>query len=122
MGSISNWDDTSYGRRLVPVLIDRVATEDPTRECIQVPRSSEPTDGWKSISWKGMANAVNRCAHRIVDICGKPEEGSFPTIAYIGPNDARYIVMMIACVKAGYKVSNPPMYTSFGLLRLRNHN
>lgn len=69
-----------------------------------------------------MANAVNRCAHRIVDICGKPEEGSFPTIAYIGPNDARYIVMMIACVKAGYKVSNPPMYTSFGLLRLRNHN
>lgn len=54
-----------------------------------------------------MANAVNRCAHRIVEVCGKPEKDSFPTIAYLGPNDARYIVMMIAAVKAGYAVSIP---------------
>lgn len=104
MGSVANLrDDTPYGKRLVPVLIDSVAAQDPSRECIQVPRSSDPADGWRSITWKGMANAVNRCAHRIVDICGTPEEGAFPTIAYIGPNDARYIVTMLACIKAGYK-------------------
>lgn len=110
MGSLANLDGEAYGQRLVPVLLDRVAAEDPTRECIQVPRSTEPADGWKSISWKGMANAVNRCAHRIVDIAGKPAEGTFPTVAYIGPNDARYVVMMIACIKVGYKVCLTPAY------------
>lgn len=110
MGSVANWADAPYGRRLVPALLDRIAAEDPNRECIHIPRSSEPADGWKIISWKGMANAVNRCAHRIIQICGKPEEGSFPTIAYIGPNDARYIVLMIASVKAGYKVSNQLLF------------
>lgn len=101
----SNYDDTSYGRRLIPTLIDRVAIEDPTRECMQVPNTSDPSDGWKAITWKQMANAVNLCAHRIIEICGKPEDKSFPTIAYIGPNDARYVVIMIAAAKAGYKVS-----------------
>lgn len=52
-----------------------------------------------------MANAVNRCAHRIVEVCGTPEKDTFPTIAYLGPNDVRYIVLMIAAVKAGYTVS-----------------
>lgn len=105
MGSVANWDNTVYGRRLLPNIIDQIAGQEPTRECIQVPRSSEPSDGWRIVTWKDMANAVNRCAHRITELCGKPQEGSFPTIAYIGPNDARYFVMMIGASKAGYKVS-----------------
>lgn len=109
MGSVATWEDTpSYGRRLLPSLIDQVATQDPDRECFQAPRSSAPSDGWKVITWKDMAKAVNRAAHRIVELCGTPEPGSFPTIAYIGPNDVRYIVTMIACVKAGYKVRVVP--------------
>lgn len=103
MGSIANSDDLPYGRRLLPTLIDKVAAEDPDRECISIPRSSEPSDGWEPISWKAMANAVNRAAHRVVEVCGKPEPDTFPTIAYIGPNDIRYIVFMIATVKAGYQ-------------------
>lgn len=104
MGSVADWTDTPYGKRLLPTLIDQVAVQDPSRECLQVPRSSEPSDGWKVITWKGMANAVNRAAHRIVELCGKPEPDTFPTIAYIGPNDVRYIVTMVASIKAGYKV------------------
>lgn len=104
MGSVANLEDIPYGRRLLPSLVDQVATQDPDRECFQIPRSSEPSDGWKRISWKDMANAVNRAAHRIVELCGQPEPGSFPTIAYIGPNDVRYTVIMVASVKAGYKV------------------
>lgn len=105
MGSVSTWDDTPYGRRVLPTVIDSIAAQDPTRECVSIPRSSEPSDGWKVVTWKGMANAINRVAHRITELCGKPEENSFPTIAYLGPNDVRYIVTMVACVKAGYKVS-----------------
>lgn len=51
-----------------------------------------------------MANAINRCAHRVVELFGKPEENSFPTIAYLGTSDIRYTVTMMACAKAGYKV------------------
>lgn len=103
MGSVTNGDNTVYGKRLLPTIIDQVAGQDPTRECLQIPRSSQPSDGWRIVTWKDMANGVNRCAHKIVELWGKPQEGSFPTIAYIGPNDARYIVLMIAASKAGYK-------------------
>lgn len=108
MGSVETWNDAPYGRRLLPTLIDQIAVQDPERECLLAPRSSEPSDGWKVITWKALSNAVNRAAHRIVDLFGKPEPGTIPTIAYIGHNDVRYVVTMVACVKAGYKVSTSP--------------
>lgn len=92
-----------YGKRLIPQVLDEVAESEPSREFISVPRSSNPQDGWKPISYKQIANAVNRIAQRIIDKRGKPEPGSFPTLTYIGPNDARYMIIMIACIKAGYK-------------------
>ncbi|KXH35137.1 thioester reductase domain-containing protein [Colletotrichum simmondsii] len=92
-----------YGKRLIPQVLDEVAKSEPNREFISVPRSSNPQDGWKPISYKQIANAVNRIAQRIIDKRGKPEPGSFPTLTYIGPNDARYMIIMIACIKAGYK-------------------
>ncbi|KXH49398.1 thioester reductase domain-containing protein [Colletotrichum nymphaeae SA-01] len=92
-----------YGKRLIPQVLDEVAKSEPNREFISVPRSSDPQDGWKPISYKQIANAVNRIAQRIIDKRGKPEPGSFPTLTYIGPNDARYMIIMIACIKAGYK-------------------
>lgn len=105
MGSTSNWpEDTPFGKRVLPTLIDQVAAQEPDRECMSTPRSDKPSDGWKVVTWRDMANAINRCAHRIVELCGKPEEDSFPTIAYLGTNDIRYTITMIACVKAGYKV------------------
>lgn len=90
-------------RRLMPHIIDRIAKEDPTREAFSVPRSENPKDGWKVVTFKDYANAVNRVAHRIVERCGTPPSGSFPTIAYIGPNDARYVVLLVGAIKAGYK-------------------
>ncbi|KUI54166.1 Carboxylic acid reductase [Cytospora mali] len=103
MGSVANSENVPYGKRLLPHIVDEVASKDPNRECIQIPWSSEPSDGWRTITWKDVANGINRCAHRIVELFGTPQEGSFPTIAYIGPNDARYVLMMIAASKAGYK-------------------
>ncbi|WYZ39099.1 hypothetical protein EsH8_III_001013 [Colletotrichum jinshuiense] len=94
---------TQYGKRLIPQIIDEIAQSEPNREFLSVPRSSNPKDGWKPITFKQIANAVNRIAQRIIDKRGKPEPGSFPTLTYIGPNDARYMVIMVACIKAGYK-------------------
>jgi acyl-CoA synthetase (AMP-forming)/AMP-acid ligase II len=94
----------TYGRRLLHHVVDEVARTDPERECFSIPRSSDPKDGWKPVTYKQYANAINYVAHRIIDTCGPAPAGTFPTIAYIGPNDARYVVIVLAAVKAGYKV------------------
>lgn len=101
MGSLT---ENNYGKRLIPNVIDDFARSDPHRECFQIPKSSDPRDGWRVISWKDYAKAVDSCAHKIVETCGEAPLGKFPTIAYIGPNDGRYLVILVAAVKAGYKV------------------
>ncbi|ORY70408.1 nonribosomal peptide synthetase [Pseudomassariella vexata] len=95
--------DANRGKRLIPHVIDENARKTPDREFIQIPRSSNPKDGWRIVAWKDYANAINRCAHKIVEYCGEATPGTFPTIAYIGPNDVRYLVVVVAAVKAGYK-------------------
>lgn len=93
-----------YGRRLLPHVIDDIACKDPHREVFMSPRSSSPKDGWAITTFSTYANAINRCAHDIVNRYGKATHGEFPTIAYIGPQDARYLVIVVAAIKAGYKV------------------
>ncbi|KAI0150728.1 nonribosomal peptide synthetase [Xylariaceae sp. FL1272] len=95
---------SQFGRRSLPRLVDEMAKTDPDLECFSVPRSSDPKDGWKPISWKQYANAINYVAHRIVTVCGKAPGKTHPTITYIGPNDARYVVITLAAIKTGYKV------------------
>ncbi|KAH9906522.1 hypothetical protein F4778DRAFT_801801 [Xylariomycetidae sp. FL2044] len=92
-----------FGHRLLPHVIDERARREPERECFSIPRSSDPKDGWKAVTFKEYANAINNAAHKIIQRCGPPPRDGTPTIAYIGPNDARYLVMAIAAVKAGYK-------------------
>lgn len=83
---------TEHGKRLIPNIVDDKARDHPQQEAFQIPHSSDPNDGWRVVTWGEYANAVNYVAWRIIEICGQPDEGSFPTLAYIGPNDARYVV------------------------------
>jgi len=97
--------------RLIPHIIDERARSIPDRTAFRSPRSSDPKDGWESVTWAQFANAVNHTARWLTDKLGDGgggggsarKEGEFPTIAYIGPNDARYPILVIAAVKAGYK-------------------
>ncbi|KAI0913540.1 hypothetical protein F4823DRAFT_622138 [Ustulina deusta] len=92
-----------YGQRLLPHIIDDVASKDPQREILLTARSSDPKDGWTPMTFGDYANAINQCARGIVDRYGRASEGVFPTIAYIGPQDARYLIIVIAAVKASYQ-------------------
>ncbi|KAH8165486.1 hypothetical protein CIB48_g2791 [Xylaria polymorpha] len=103
MESLEGASHVPYGRRLIPHVIDEIAHEEPQREAFQIPISAEPKDGWASITFKSYANAIDRCAHKIVEICGRAPEHKFPTIAYIGPQDARYVVLMVAAIKVGWQ-------------------
>ncbi|OBR08091.1 Nonribosomal peptide synthetase [Colletotrichum higginsianum IMI 349063] len=92
-----------YGKRLIPQVLDEIANTDPDAEIFSAPRSSDPKDGWKKVTYWQVANAVNRIAQLIVGKKGRPEPGTFPTLTYIGPSDVRYAIITIACIKAGYK-------------------
>ncbi|KAJ4147015.1 hypothetical protein LMH87_001568 [Akanthomyces muscarius] len=96
-----------YGRRLYVNVVDETAKAHPDRAWIYAPRSSDERDGWKAITWRQHANAVNRTANWLVERFGKPEHKSFPSLAYVGPNDARYLVLFAAGAKAGYQIMFP---------------
>ena len=93
-----------YGQRLPLRIIDERAQKEPGREWLSIPRTSEPADGWEKITYRQAAKAINRIAHRITAVAGAADPGEFPTIAYVGLNDSRYLAFMYGAVKAGYKV------------------
>ncbi|WDK21068.1 male sterility protein [Colletotrichum graminicola] len=91
------------GQRTLPAMIDERAAHVPDRTCFSTPYTSEIRDGWRKVTNKEFANSINYLAHVILEACGTPAPGTFPTIAYVGPNDVRYFIMIVAAVKAGYK-------------------
>ncbi|KAJ5612047.1 hypothetical protein N7510_005241 [Penicillium lagena] len=93
----------AYGRRNFVDVIDETALNEPFRPILSIPRSSDPRDGWEELSFGQYANAINRFAHWMVEHVGRAKDGEYPTVAYIGPNDVRYLVILAASIKAGYK-------------------
>ncbi|KAI7968613.1 hypothetical protein EIK77_006632 [Talaromyces pinophilus] len=95
--------EPAYGQRIFVKLIDDIALNDPHRTLLSIPHSANPKDGWQDLSFGVFANAVNRLSHWIADQVGLAQEGTFPTVAYIGPNDVRYLIVLTATIKTGYK-------------------
>ena len=93
-----------YGRRLLPNIVDDLASTHPDLIVYSIPLTKNPADGFKDISSKTFANAVNRAAFWLVGALGKSE--SFETLGYQGPGDLRYFILFIAAIKCGYKVSS----------------
>ncbi|KAK7994340.1 thioester reductase domain-containing protein [Apiospora marii] len=102
--SIKKSAKTPSGNRLIPHIIDDLARREPQREWAQIPVSSDPKDGWRTVTFQQFANAINRCCHKLIERYGQATPGKFPTIAYIGPNDARYLILLVATIKTGYQV------------------
>lgn len=97
-------DGGPHGRRLIVNIIDERAHHTPDREWMWIPRTSNPKDGWKALTYSQAANAINRVAHKLTSTSGAPlAPDEFPTVAFIGPNDVRYLVFGLGAVKAGYK-------------------
>lgn len=93
------------GNRLLPVVIDQLARDDPER-----PWASFPVDDWnlsagyEDISYRTLANAVNKLAHFIKHHVGRSPPGKFETLAYLGVSDVRYHLLQMAVVKTGHQV------------------
>ena len=98
----ANETPPQFGRRLIPHLIDERAQCDWRQPLTSIPRSSKPRDGFKDISYRQFANAVNHCAWWMREALPKAHGPS--TIAYTGPSDIRYGILTIAAIKTGFKV------------------
>lgn len=91
-----------YGHRLMPVTVDETAQNDPDRVYFYIPRNNESSQGFETVTAKAFANAINRLCWWIESHF---EAGSkVETIGYVGQNDLRYFMMMLAATKTGHKL------------------
>lgn len=96
---------SEYGRRLLPVELDRIAKADPGRPYFARPRDHlNIAAGFEDISYHRVANAVNRTAHWLQSELGRPKD--FRTIAYLAAPDVRNVLLALAVSKVGFKASS----------------
>lgn len=92
--------------RLVANAIETKAKTIPDAPWLLYAKSSswEQEGGYKTITWKQCANAINKMAHFLDENIPRQSKGR-QTITYQGPNDARYYIMMVAAAKSKRTVS-----------------
>ncbi|KAK0105234.1 hypothetical protein ONS95_004375 [Cadophora gregata] len=96
-------DITTYTKRLMPHIIDERAKAGYSRPFALYPKSIDPSEGFHSISYARIANAVNRAAWWLDSGLTSQEEKENP-FAYFGANDLRYVIFLMAMMKTGRKM------------------
>ncbi|KHO00565.1 Male sterility, NAD-binding protein [Metarhizium album ARSEF 1941] len=89
--------------RLLTTVVDEIAASEPSRPFQFQPKSRKAEDGWIPVTFAELANAVNHVAHIVAETVKKDSTDDFPTLAYVGPNDVGYGVVVLATIKAGCK-------------------
>ncbi|KAI1130277.1 hypothetical protein F5Y10DRAFT_263362 [Nemania abortiva] len=91
--------------KLLPIAIDEIAAEEPESLYGKYPADlSNYAVGFKNVTFAQLANATNGVAWWLENEVGRGGDGPTPTIAYIGPNDFRYVFAFVGAMKAGYKL------------------
>ena len=86
----------------LPSIIAQNAKEDPSGLFARFPKGTSYADGFQDVTKLQFAFAIDHTAALIEAQYGKGVD--FETLAYIGPNDLRYLIMLVAGIKTGYKV------------------
>lgn len=87
---------------LPPEIVRLRAQEDPSGIFAQFPAGTAYSDGFRNVTNLQLHNAINLTAGLIRQNLG--ESKNFETLAFIGPSDPRYTIMVVAAMKTGYKV------------------
>lgn len=94
---------SSHAKQLLPTVLDERAKTNPNGIFAKVPRSATTyAEGFRSVTYSELVNGINRLAWLLDEFFGKGQ--GFPTITYLGPSDLRYSMIVVAAIKAGYKV------------------
>ncbi|KAI0404036.1 hypothetical protein F4802DRAFT_261809 [Xylaria palmicola] len=89
------------GNRLIPNVVDEAARDNPDHPVYTIPHLTESGDSFEDITALRFANAVNRACRWIEGVLGKGK--NFEAIGYIGPHNLTYPILVLACIKTGYK-------------------
>lgn len=88
-----------------PALFDDIAARFPNHLFASIPRNNARIeDGYRDITYAKFAKAVNKAARYMVQKLGKEGKARFETVHYVGPQDLRYMIFVLAASKAGRKV------------------
>ncbi|KAI8312274.1 Non-canonical non-ribosomal peptide synthetase FUB8 [Colletotrichum sp. SAR11_59] len=90
-------------QRLIPQALADALAEKPDRTWVSYAISNDiAQDGFRDITIRQLATAVDRLAWYIDDNIGKSSD--FDTVMYYGLADVRYIITLIAGIKTGHSV------------------
>ncbi|ETS77286.1 hypothetical protein PFICI_11160 [Pestalotiopsis fici W106-1] len=89
----------SYGRRLLPHVVDELRDSNPTRVYTSYPKTADVRDGFLDFTMADFGRCIDYMAAWIENKFGKSD--SFETITYIGLSELRGPVTFLAAVKAG---------------------
>lgn len=89
--------------RLLPSILEHRAASEPDRVWAKFPVSSTSYDqGFRAATYSQINSAVNQVAWILQDDIGISTQSD--TLAYLGPSDLRYHIVLLAAMKIGYKV------------------
>lgn len=94
------------GSRLMPVEIDRLAQNNPTKVVESYPTSNSLTENcYRDVTMLDLSRAINRTCSVLEPIIG--DSPKFSTFAFYGPPDMRYHLFIIAMAKLHHKALIP---------------
>lgn len=99
-----------YGKRLFPQVLDDAAAISPDNVIGMIAKSADISEGFREVTFLQLSNAVNFTAWWIQAQIGRSE--IFETLAYMGIQDFRYLIVEIAAVKCGYQILLPGVRNS----------
>ncbi|KAK4503218.1 hypothetical protein PRZ48_006646 [Zasmidium cellare] len=92
---------SSIPKQLIPNIVDGLASIKPHGDFALIPRSyTSYAEGYRRVTYRDLANAVNGVAWLLADKLGKDAERQ--ALAYVGANDIGYPIYALGCVKAGH--------------------
>ena len=95
--------DQWQSRELLVHIVDKIARDKPDTLYAELPWSATSLDaGFRKVTYQAFANAINGMASWLDRTVEKKE--NFETLLYLGPNDLRHNILILAAVKAGFKV------------------
>ncbi|KAK3311871.1 Pyoverdine/dityrosine biosynthesis protein-domain-containing protein [Apodospora peruviana] len=84
-----------YGKRLIPHILDDLASTDPDRVIYSVAKSADVSQRMLEISALRMTQAVNKTSWWLNAQIGEATSLSPQTVGYIGPHGLRYVLLTV---------------------------
>ncbi|OJD34983.1 ochratoxin a non-ribosomal peptide synthetase [Diplodia corticola] len=99
-----------FADKLITRRVDELAASSPFRTWVSVPQTNEIDGQWRDITFHELAQAVDGMARWIEKTIGAGTARE--TVAYLGINDVRYTVVILAMIKANRKALLPSLRNS----------